>query len=92
MYTLKYSNRAEKALKNLNHQVGKRIYNAIEKIRENPRAHVEMMQHSKYSDPLYKYRIGDYRIIMSLFDKELIILVVDVGPRKSIYKKYGGKG
>lgn len=30
MYTLKYSNRAEKALKNLNHQFGKRIYNAME--------------------------------------------------------------
>ncbi|WP_214036722.1 type II toxin-antitoxin system RelE/ParE family toxin [Methanospirillum sp.] len=92
MYALKYSTRAEKALKNLPCQVGKRIYNAMEKIRENPRAHVEMMEHSKYSDSLFKYRVGDYRIIMSLFDNELIILVVDVGPRKSIYKKYGGKG
>ncbi|PWR73365.1 type II toxin-antitoxin system RelE family toxin [Methanospirillum stamsii] len=92
MYSLKYSNRAEKALKNLDHLVGKRIYTALEKIREDPRSHVEMMEHSKFSDPLYKYRIGDYRVIMSLFDNELIVLVVDIGPRKSIYKKYGGKG
>lgn len=92
MYVLKYSNNAERAFKNLDHQVGKRIYQALETIRADPRSYVEEMKHPKGSDPLFKYRIGNYRVIMTLFDDELVVLVVDVGPRKSIYKKYGGKG
>lgn len=50
------------------------------------------MKHSDKTEPLYKFRVGDYRIIMSLFDDELVILVVDVGPRKCVYKKFGGNG
>lgn len=38
------------------------------------------------------YRIGEYQEIMALFDAELVVLVVDIGPRRTIYKKYGGKG
>ncbi len=50
------------------------------------------MKRSSRAEHLFKFRVGDYRIIMSLFDDDLVILVVDAGPRKTIYKKYGGKG
>ena len=92
MYTLHYSNHAKRALKNLDHQVGKRIYQTLESIKENPRLHIEEMKRPKGAEILYKYRIGEYRVIMSLFDNELVVLVIDVGPRRTIYKKYGGKG
>ena len=35
----------------------------------------------------WSYRIGDYRIICDLQNDELIILIVDLGHRKFIYKK-----
>ncbi len=34
----------------------------------------------------WKYRVGDYRIICRIEDKEVYILVVQVGHRKSVYK------
>ena len=69
-----------------------RIYHALEIIRIDPRKHVKEMKRPGKEEPLCKFRVGDYRIIMSLFDDDLVILVVDIGPRKTIYKKYGGKG
>ena len=33
----------------------------------------------------WKYRIGDYRIICEIKEKEVIIIVIEVGHRKSIY-------
>ncbi|MDO9035332.1 MAG: type II toxin-antitoxin system RelE/ParE family toxin [Methanoregula sp.] len=72
--------------------VGIRIYRALEIIRIDPRIHVTEMKRSGKEEPLFKFRVGHYRIIMSLFDDDLVILVVDIGPRKTIYKKYGGKG
>lgn len=33
----------------------------------------------------YRYRVGKYRIIYSIEDDELIILIIKVGHRKSIY-------
>ena len=36
---------------------------------------------------LWKYRIGDYRIIADIRDKVLIILVVRIGHRREVYKR-----
>ena len=47
----------------------------------------------RFGDPLrkdlkglWKYRIGDYRIICSIEDKSIVVLVVRVGHRRSVYK------
>ena len=34
---------------------------------------------------LWRYRIGKYRILAKIDDRELIILVIDIGHRKRIY-------
>ena len=36
---------------------------------------------------LWKYRIGDYRIIADIQDKKVLILVVRVGHRREVYKR-----
>jgi len=35
---------------------------------------------------LWRYRVGDYRIICELRDVELVVLVVTVGHRRSVYR------
>lgn len=35
---------------------------------------------------LYRYRIGDYRVIYQIIKNELLIVVVRVGHRKDIYE------
>ena len=34
---------------------------------------------------LWRYRVGDYRILCQIKDRELLVLVVAVGHRKDIY-------
>ncbi len=34
---------------------------------------------------LWRYRVGDYRIICAIEDKELVVLVVDIGHRSDVY-------
>jgi mRNA interferase RelE/StbE len=35
---------------------------------------------------LYRYRIGDYRVIYEVFEKEVIVLVVKIAKRGDAYK------
>lgn len=35
---------------------------------------------------LWRYRVGDYRLIVQIKDDELIILVVELGHHKDIYR------
>jgi mRNA interferase RelE/StbE len=35
---------------------------------------------------LWQYRVGDYRILCKILDEALIILVIDIGHRKEVYR------
>jgi mRNA interferase RelE/StbE len=34
---------------------------------------------------LWRYRVGDYRLIAQIQDNELVILVIEIGHRKDVY-------
>jgi mRNA interferase RelE/StbE len=36
---------------------------------------------------LWRYRVGDYRILCELCDNELIVLVITIGHRRQIYRR-----
>lgn len=36
---------------------------------------------------LWRYRVGDYRVICDIEDNELVILAVDVEHRSEVYKR-----
>ncbi len=39
-----------------------------------------------YLNGLWRYRVGEYRIIAEIKDDELVILTLSVGHRKDVYK------
>lgn len=47
----------------------------------------EPLKGSRFSG-LWRYRVGDYRILCEIEDKEIIILVVMIGHRRQVYKKH----
>lgn len=51
---------------------------------DNPRLHGKALQ-GKYKS-LWRYRVGEYRIIADIEDGKLIILLLEIGHRKEIYK------
>lgn len=86
MYTLAYSKKAQKQLAKLDRGVQALILSWIEKHLlncENPRQKGKGLTANRSG--LWRYRVGDYRIISSIEDERLVILVVEVGHRKEIY-------
>jgi len=81
-YTVSLSKRAEKQLDKLSDQVAGPIIKAISLLETNPRP--SGYKKLKGRDG-YRIRVGDYRIIYSIFDKKLLIEVLDLGHRKEIY-------
>jgi len=38
-------------------------------------------------DELYRVRVGDYRILYQIQDAVLVVLVVEIGNRRDIYRR-----
>ena len=69
-------------LKKLPAHVRARILPAIEDIMSNPYAGVRLRGEL---DGLLRWRTGDYRIIYKTDERKHLVVLIDVGPRKSVY-------
>jgi len=79
---------AEKDLSEIDRPVVQRILRFLyDRIRplEDPRTIGEALKGPKYGK-YWKYRVGDYRIICQIKEKDINILVVRAGHRKKIYR------
>lgn len=86
MYTLKYSERAMKQLSELDKGTHKLILNWVAKNLENsdnPRIKGKGLTANRSGE--WRYRVGNYRIICDIRDKELIILALSIARRRNIY-------
>jgi mRNA interferase RelE/StbE len=92
MYSLAFTKHADRSLQKLESGLSQKIYLALQKVKSDPYKFIEPLTRPRGAEPLYKYRIGEYRAIISIKNEVLIILVVDIGHRKTIYRRYGGKG
>lgn len=82
MYDIIFSEQALKQLEKLEKTTQERIIKVLERIRIRPEHFITTL----VGDYGYKLRVGDYRVILDLDRDKLLILVIKVGHRKSIYK------
>ena len=79
---------AEHELDKLDPQVARRIlsflFDRVAKL-DDPRSIGEALKGSKLG-AFWKYRVGDYRIVASIEDGALRVLVVRVGNRREVYR------
>jgi mRNA interferase RelE/StbE len=87
-WSIKLSPTANKQLDQLDPQVARRLirflYDRVSLL-DNPRSIGEALKGSELGD-LWKYRVGDYRIIASIEDQLVRILVVRIGNRREVYR------
>ncbi|MDF1645466.1 MAG: type II toxin-antitoxin system RelE/ParE family toxin [Legionellaceae bacterium] len=86
-WKVEFDTSVEKDLKKLGHTAQKKILKYIkEKIltSENPRLLGKSLS-GKLSD-IWRYRIGDYRLLAKIEDEQFVILVIHVGHRKDVYR------
>ncbi len=82
-YNVIWSQRSEKDLKMLDSNIRNRIVSKVEYIKEQPFSHVKRLA----GIPLYSLRAGDYRVIMDIKNKQMLIFVIKLGHRSRIYNE-----
>jgi mRNA interferase RelE/StbE len=80
---------ARRQIEKLEQQATRRIerflHERIGKL-DNPRSIGEAL-HGPELGKFWKYRVGDYRLICSIEDKRVLILVLRVGHRRQVYER-----
>ncbi len=83
-YKIEFSRVAEKQFLDLPKNDLKKISQKINKLISNP--FISGYEKLRGSDNQYRVRQRDYRIIYSVLEKKLIVLVLKIGHRREVYR------
>ena len=89
VWRIEFEDAALKELAKLDKPVARRILAFLrERVAEleDPRSVGEALKGSRLGD-FWKYRVGDYRIVASIQDEALCVLVLKVGNRSGVYRR-----
>lgn len=85
VWKIEFAASAEKELARLDKSAGGRIVKyRRERVAIDPRASGKSLRGDHAG--LWRYRIGDYRVICEILDEKISVLVVRVGHRKEVYR------
>lgn len=87
VWTINYADTAKVQLRKLDKQTARRIVDYLsERIAplENPRNTGKAL--TGPLGGLWRYRVGDYRVICDIQDNTVCILVVQIGNRRDVYR------
>lgn len=83
-YRVEVTRTAAKQLRTLDPQVARRVDGAIQMLALDPRPPASRPLTGR---PAFRVRVGNYRIIYSIDDDVLVVVVVRLGHRRDVYDR-----
>lgn len=87
-YSVFFTEQAKKQLSKLDKSTARLISSWLMKNLqgcENPRQHGKGLTANRCGQ--WRYRIGDYRILAEIQEEKIVILILEIGHRREIYKR-----
>jgi mRNA interferase RelE/StbE len=87
-WAIEFDTAAQRELDKLDPVIARRILKfLLERVAklDDPRRIGERLQGHLHH--LWKYRVGDYRILCSIKEDVLVVLVLEIGPRSEVYTR-----
>lgn len=84
-FRVEYTETALRQLRKLDRQVARRLVDYLDDVAalDDPRNRGKSLTGDRAG--VWRYRVGDYRVLCQILDAELVILALEVGHRGSIY-------
>lgn len=86
-WTIRFTKKADKAFGRLDRSTAKRVADALEDIArlDDPRSRGKALAGPLAG--LWRYRVGNHRVVCDIEDDVLVVLVVDVDHRSGVYRR-----
>lgn len=82
-YEVKWTQKSNRILNKLPKETALRIWNKTQELKENPFRYLEHYE----GDNCYKFRVGDYRLLIDVNFENKILMVRILDKRSRIYKR-----
>ena len=87
-WIIKYTESSSKQLKKLDKQTALRVLDYMDErvaALDDPRALGKNLKGPKIGE-YWRYRVGDIRVICNIVDGQMMVLVIEIGNRREVYR------
>ena len=87
-WIIKYTESSSKQLKKLDQQTALRVLDYIDErvaVLDDPRSLGKNLKGPKIGE-YWRYRVGDIRVICNIVDEQVMVLVIEIGNRREVYR------
>ena len=87
-WIIKYAESASKQLKKLDKQTALRVLDYMDErvaVLDDPRSLGKNLKGPKIGE-YWRYRVGDIRVICNIVDGQMMVLVIEIGNRREVYR------
>ena len=87
-WTIEYTETALKQLRKLDRPTARRLVDFMDERvapHADPRSQGKALQGAAFAS-LWRYRVGDYRVVCEIQDAAVVVLVVSIGHRREVYR------
>ncbi len=86
MFRVRLSEDARKAYEKADRPLAKKLARCFEQLERDPHNRSNVKRLSGPFEGLWRYRIGDYRVIYRIEDRELVVMVLVISHRGKAYR------
>jgi mRNA interferase RelE/StbE len=87
-WIIKYTESSSKQLKKLDKQTALRVLDYMDErvaVLDDPRSLGKNLKGPKIGE-YWRYRVGDIRVICNILDGQMMVLVIEIGNRREVYR------
>ncbi len=88
VYRVEFTKSAKKEFEDLSSEVQLKVLEALGLLSQNPFSELLQIKKLKGAQSLYRIRIGDYRLVYEVRGNVLVIVVIKIGHRKDVYRRF----
>ena len=85
MYRIEYSRDAQKVLVRMPANTAQLVRSKIEQLASDPLGSNNNVKRLKGMDA-FRLRVGDWRIVYELHHRTVVVFIIRIGPRSSVYE------
>jgi mRNA interferase RelE/StbE len=85
-FTIRFTKSATKEFNKLSTSIQDRILQALDLLAKNPFSELLKIKRLKGVDALFRFRIGDCRVVYEVHKNVIMVLVIRIGHRKDVYR------
>ncbi len=87
-YTVEFVRSSRKEFEKLSLRTRERVLEALAFLTVNPHSELLKVKKLKGASDLFRIRIGDYRLIYEVREEKLVVLVIKIGHRREVYRRF----